>query len=220
MKHFNYICLSFICCLFVVSCGSSINSGYFGKLPGLLKEKREKLESIDKKGEALSQKQSASMEDFGKLMDEYKKTEKEYDDLIMQEGEKLSGTPIAFSAVEGVPYEVSVQPTIKGMGKKGCTADISYTFKTTGDIILKSDSKWNTRALYKVYFKFVNKEDSLIEKSFCTVFDGQNDQVIAVGTELEGSAGIYFDYKKPESVDKMAEIDKIVFISEDEYNTL
>lgn len=208
-----------------VSCGGGVKSKYFGEVPGLVKEFYEE-------GEALSAKYSfdekTTMKDLEKYMVQVDKLKSEYEQKILSAGEKIVGTEIAYSAPEGLPYEISV-PKITGVDAFSSTQfRVMYELKMKLDkdtvLVSEYQSKYTKFPAYlTLYYKLLDNAGNVIDIDKSSLYSGKDGDVLPAGSEYSVEEAIYFSAEDEEDMvrlEKNANLEKIVFIDLQEYEEL
>lgn len=194
--------------VFMVSCSSGEKSRYFGDIPSITEEYHEKMLALQEKAP------DATTEELKGLMAENKALKEEFGKRVEQVAPSVVGTELEYAVPDGYEYEVVSAPTIRKAYMFSSTQAriyIAVKMRAVREVSLDGD-------LYKsVYLKFVDKEGVTVKKRFFSVTAFNERGLMPVGTEF-GSEDIVISFNVDDDFDgRMGSIDRVVFISEEEY---
>lgn len=205
--------------LVLTSCGGG-SSKYFGDVPSIVNdyitesmEMQEEAEKIDSESE------------FVKYYARYAEHEEQFEKDLLEAATKLIGTEIVCEVSEGLPFEVIGNAKITEIDKDGNTFMITPTIKIKEDIKLERTAYYQN-AECDFHVKFLDSEGAIVGHSFIYYYEKDAKvEVLAAGTTLEENfLTVTFmhnsEQKYIDENNQLARLDKIVFISEDEYLTL
>ena len=207
-KLFIIITVLLIAIILVMNSFSKKTSNkYLGSIPELMIEMQKQKEVVERKLiECSTEKCNMALKEKANKIDT-----KYSDSLFKNEFEKVKNVEIACEVSEGVPIKIIIAPKFTSIDDKQCLT-LEGVLMATQDIKLDSNNSVN------IYIKYQNKEGKAIDISVNKPIISKlitNKHLISAGEKIDLKV---LECINPKNAESWISFEKIVIITENEYN--